>query len=145
MRVRLVCMFLLLGFIGSLGAAPTETIRGRVVDQQTGKPLAGVSVTIKGKRGGVTTNDDGWFTLNISAGRAVLVIYSLGYATVEQTVDVGSANIVISLAQDQKGMGEVVVTALGIQHTAKSLTYGVQRIGADQINEVRDASFANTL
>jgi len=145
MRVRLFCVFLLLGFIGRLVAAPTETIRGRVVDQQTGKPLAGVSVTIKGKRGGVTTNDDGWFTLNISSDRAVLVISSIGYATVEQAVDAGSTNTVISLVQDQKGMGEVVVTALGIQRTAKSLTYGVQRIGGDQINEVRDASFANTL
>jgi len=141
----MLCMCLLLGFIGRLMAAPTETIRGRVMDQQTGKPLAGVTVTIKGKRGGVTTNDDGWFTLNIPSEKAILVISSVGYVTVEQPVDAGNANIVISLVQDQKGMGEVVVTALGIQRTAKSLTYSAQRIGGDQVNEVRDASFANTL
>jgi TonB-dependent SusC/RagA subfamily outer membrane receptor len=145
MRVKMLCMFFLLGFAGRLTAAPTETIRGRVVDQLTGKPLAGVTVTIKGKKGGVATNEDGWFTLNLPSERAVLVISSIGYTSVEQVVEAGSTNIVISLVQDQKGMGEVVVTALGIQRTAKSLTYAAQRVGGDQINEVRDASFANTL
>ncbi len=40
---------------------------------------------------------------------------------------------------------EVVVTALGIQRTAKSLTYATQRISGDQLNQVRDANIANTL
>ena len=145
MRVKLLCMFVLLGFIGRLMAAPAETIRGRVMDQQSGKPLAGVTVTLKGKKGGTTTNEDGWFTLNIPSEKATLVISSIGYVTIEQVVEAGASNISISLVQDQKGMGEVVVTALGIQRTAKSLTYSAQRVGGDQINEVRDASFANTL
>ncbi|MBN8856350.1 MAG: SusC/RagA family TonB-linked outer membrane protein [Sphingobacteriales bacterium 50-39] len=145
MRVKILSMLFLVGLIGQLMAAPTETIRGRVVDQQTGKPLAGVTVTVKGKKGGTSTNDEGWFSLNIPSGRATLIISSVGYATVEQVVEAGASNIVISLVQDQKGMNEVVVTALGIQRTAKSLTYSAQRVGGDQINEVRDASFANTL
>jgi len=145
MRVKILSMLFLLGLIGQLMAAPTETIRGRVVDQQTGKPLAGVSVTIKGKKGGASTNDEGWFSLNIPSGSATLIISSVGYTTVEQLVEAGASNIVISLVQDQKGMNEVIVTALGIQRTAKSLTYSAQRVGGDQINEVRDASFANTL
>jgi len=145
MRVKILSMFFLLGLIGQLMAAPFETIRGRVVDQQTGKPLAGVSVTIKGKKGGASTNDEGWFSLNIPSERVTLIISSVGYTTVEQVVEAGASNIVISLVQDQKGMNEVVVTALGIQRTAKSLTYSAQRVGGDQINEVRDASFANTL
>ncbi|HXO75256.1 MAG TPA: TonB-dependent receptor plug domain-containing protein, partial [Puia sp.] len=145
MRVKMLCMCFLLGVIGHLMAAPTETIRGRVVDQLTGKPIAGVSVTIKGKKGGVSTGEDGWFTLNLSSDKAILVISSVGYVSIEQAVDAGSTNIVISLLQDRKGMGEVVVTALGIQRSAKSLTYAAQIVGGDQINEVRDASFANTL
>lgn len=145
MRVKILSMFFLLGLIGQLMAAPLETIRGRVLDQQTGKPLAGVSVTIKGKKGGASTNDEGWFSLNIPSGGATLIISSVGYTAVEQVVEAGASNIVISLVPDQKGMNEVIVTALGIQRTAKSLTYSAQRVGGDQINEVRDASFANTL
>ena len=145
MRVKILSVFFLLGFIGQLMAAPLETIRGRVVDQQTGKPLAGVTVAIKGKKGGASTNDEGWFSLNIPSGGATLIISSIGYTTIEQVVEAGASNIVISLVQDQKGMNEVVVTALGIQRSAKSLTYSAQRVGGDQINEVRDASFANTL
>ena len=62
MRVRILYMLFLLGIIGHLAAAPAEIVRGRVVDQLTGKPLAGVSVSIKGHKGGVTTNEDGWFS-----------------------------------------------------------------------------------
>lgn len=135
----------LLGVITRLLAVPTGPIRGRVIDQATGRPLSGASVTIKGKRGGASTNEDGWFSLTIPSDKTVLIISSIGYTTVEQAIDGASPNIIISMTQDQKGMGEVVVTALGIQRTAKSLTYAAQRIGGDQINEVRDASFANTL
>jgi TonB-linked SusC/RagA family outer membrane protein len=145
MRVKILSMLFFLGFIGQLMAAPMETIRGRVVDQQTGKPLAGVTVTIKGKKGGTSTNEDGWFSLNIPSERVTLVVSSVGYTTIEQLVEANASNIVISLVQNQQGMNEVVVTALGIQRTAKSLTYSAQRVGGDQINEVRDASFANTL
>jgi TonB-linked SusC/RagA family outer membrane protein len=145
MRVRILYMLFLFGLIGHLTAAPSEVIRGRVVDQLTGKPLAGVSVSIKGQRGGVTTNEDGWFTINIPSSNAILQFSSVGYVAVEQSVSAGASNITISLVQDQKGMGDVVVTALGIQRQAKSLSYSAQKIGGDQINEIRDASFANTL
>ncbi|HWK07950.1 MAG TPA: SusC/RagA family TonB-linked outer membrane protein [Puia sp.] len=149
MRAKLLAACLsvtfLLAVCGRLIAAPPGPIRGRIIDQKTGKPVAGVSVTIKGKTGGTTTNEEGYFTLPLPSGKATLVISSIGYATMEQAVDANSSDLVISLAVDQKGMGEVIVTALGIQRTTKSLTYAAQRIGGDQINEVRDASFANTL
>lgn len=145
MRVRILYMLFLLGMIGQSTAAPAETIRGRVTDQLTGKPLAGVSVSIKGRKGGVTTNEDGWFTINIPASTAILQFSSVGYLTAEQSVSAGATNITITLAQDQKGMGEVVVTALGIQRQAKSLSYSAQKLGGDQVNQIRDASFANTL
>jgi TonB-linked SusC/RagA family outer membrane protein len=138
-------MLLLLGMIGPLAAAPTETIRGRVVDQLTGQPLAGVSVSIKGQKGGVTTNEDGWFSINTPSSTAILQISFVGYVTAEQSVSAGASSVTISLVHDEKGMGEVVVTALGIQRQAKSLTYAAQKIGGDQITEIRDASFANTL
>jgi len=141
MRAKSLAAFLsaifLLAVCGRLMAAPPGPIRGRIVDQQTGKPVAGVSVTIKGKKGGTTTNDDGYFTLTLPSDKATLVISSIGYATMEQAVEGNSSNIVLSLAPDQKGMGEVIVTALGIQRTTKSLTYAAQRIGGDQINEDR--------
>src|SRR5579871_3439702 len=114
MRVRILYMLFLFGFIGHLAAAPAETIRGRVVDQLTGQPIAGVSVSIKGKTGGVTTNEDGWFTINIPSSSAVLQFSSVGYLAAEQSVSAGSSNITISLVHNEKGMGEVIVTALGI-------------------------------
>ena len=120
-------------------------LKGRVVDAATGKPVAGASILIKGKKGGVSTDEDGRFSLTIPSDKAIISISSVGYITKEEAVAEGSSDIVIMLVQDSKGMGEVIVTALGIQRSTKSLGYSAQRIGVDQINEVRDASFANTL
>ena len=149
MRLKLwaagLAMLLLLVVTGQLMAAPPGTIRGRIVDKLTGKPVAGASITVKGKKGGVSTSEDGSFSINVTSGTATIVVSSIGYTSIEQTVQDGASDITISLVQDQKGMGEVIVTALGIQRNAKTLTYAAQRIGGDQINEVRDASFANTL
>lgn len=126
-------------------AMASGPVKGRVVDAVTGKPLAGASVTIKGKKGGVSTDEDGRFTLTVPSGKTIIIISSVGYAAIEKTVEESSAEIAISLTHTQKGMDEVVVTALGIQRSAKSLTYATQRIGGDQINQVRDANFTNTL
>ncbi len=123
---------------------PPPPIKGRIVNGN-GKPVAGASVVVKGKKTGTSTDENGFFTLETTSGRAVLVISSIGYTTVEKEVTGGETDLVISIAETSKDIGEVVVTALGITRTAKSLTYSSQKVGGDQINEARDANFTNTL
>ena len=120
-------------------------IKGKVVDKETGKPVVGASVVLRGGGKGVSTDDEGLFTLTLPANKGVLIISSVGYITTEQAVNDNASDLVISLVSDPKGMEEVVVTALGIQRTAKSLTYATQRISGEQLNQVRDANIANTL
>jgi TonB-linked SusC/RagA family outer membrane protein len=120
-------------------------IRGRVVEQETGKPIAGASIVIKGKKTGTSTNEDGYFTLDVPAGRTIIIISSVGFGTLEQSVSGSESNLQIALAPQKKEMGEVVVTALGIQRTSRSLAYSTQKVSGDQVNEVRDANFTNTL
>lgn len=129
----------------NLPSFPPFTVKGKVINKNTGEPVAGASVTVKGKRGGTYTDESGKFSLAVSSGPAVLVISSVGYATIEQPVNENTADLTIELVDESKGLGEVVVTALGIQRTAKSLTYATQKIGGEDINEVRDANFTNTL
>ncbi|WP_158618153.1 SusC/RagA family TonB-linked outer membrane protein [Chitinophaga lutea] len=65
---------------------PAITITGRVTDEQ-GRPLAGVSVTLKGTGRGTQTNDQGEFFLRDVAPRSVLVLSSIGFD--RQEVPVG--------------------------------------------------------
>lgn len=131
--------------VQTLMAQSGKTISGKVIDKTTGQGIARVSVVVKGEKKGVTSGEDGSFSISVTSSTSTLVITSVGYETIEWKLDGTNANLTISLVRQSKELGEVVVTALGIQRTAKSLSYSTQRIAGDQINEVRDANFANTL
>jgi hypothetical protein len=60
------------------------TISGRVLDESE-RPLARVSVTILGQQQGILTSDSGTFTLRVTAGRALALVFSFnGYRSVQQ-------------------------------------------------------------
>ena len=118
-----------------------STITGKVVAAD-GTPVPGVSVTVKGARRGTSTNAAGAFSIEANKGD-VLVFSYIGYTT--QEVAVSSSTLSITLLASDKQLNEVVVTALGIQRQAKSLTYSVQKVGNDQLTTVQDASFVNSL
>ncbi len=119
-----------------------EKITGKVTGPD-GKPVAGASVQIKGTRKAVVSNSDGEFAITASKGD-VLVITSVGYGTKEIKV-ADDANLSIELAASANQLTEVVVTALGIQRSAKSLTYSVQKISNSELTTVKDLNFINSL
>jgi TonB-linked SusC/RagA family outer membrane protein len=123
---------------------PPVEVHGRVVNKN-GDPLGNVSVIIKGTKTGTITDDDGHFTLNAPNNKnVVLEISSVGYQ--KKTVSVKNATeITITLELAATGMDEVVVTALGIKRQAKSLTYSVQTVGSNEIDEAKTTNIATAL
>ncbi len=120
----------------------TAAVHGTVSDN-TGTKLIGVTVAVKGTTNGTQTDAQGQFTLTTKPGD-VLVISYIGYKTQEVTVgDATTLNIV--LANDEKSLQEVVVTALGIKRESKTLSYGVQTFKSSDVNAVKDPSLVNTL
>jgi TonB-linked SusC/RagA family outer membrane protein len=117
-------------------------VTGTVKDE-TGAALPGVSISIKGSSVGTQTDANGHFKLTASPGD-VLVFTYIGYVRQEVTVGTGS-NYVVSLAPDAKGLNEVVVTALGIKRSEKSLTYANQVVGSDALNTVKNDNVVNSL
>jgi TonB-linked SusC/RagA family outer membrane protein len=123
----------------SLEQAP---VKG-VVKDETGLPLPGVSVKVKGTSRGTQTGVDGQYTLDAQPGE-VLVFSFVGYLTKEITVGTGNtANIV--LATDSKNLNEVVVTALGITKSSNSITYDQQTVSGRELQVAKDPSFVNSL
>lgn len=121
------------------------TVKGKVLDKNSDQPVVRASVMVKGLSKGVYTNDDGSFIIHVPAAKTLLVVTSVGYVSTEWKIAGSAENIVIRLTSSSKELGEVVVTALGIQRQVRSLTYSMQRIGADQLNEIKEANIANTL
>lgn len=126
----------------SKNVQPPEDLRGRVVNEKN-EPLEGVSVNVKGTTKGTTTDNKGMFSIDATAGQ-VLVISYVGFVT--QEVAIGSAGIAeIKLITEDKSLDAVIVTALGITKSVKSLTYAAQDIKGDKLNKAKETNVINSL
>src|SRR6202790_117609 len=98
------------------------TVTGKVTNENN-EPLSGVSVTVKGKTIGTTTDQNGSFTISTPED-ATLVISYVGYMTVEQPVS-GVMNI--KLVPSTRTMDQVVVVGYGSQRK-KDITGAVATV-----------------
>ena len=125
-----------------VAATDTRVITGVVTDSSN-EPLVGVSVVVKGTTTGITTGINGDFSVRVT-GNDVLSFSYLGYTPKEAAVG-NNTTINMVLLEDSKILREVVITALGIEKEAKSLSYHVQQLSADEVTKVPDANFINSL
>lgn len=120
----------------------TIEVKGRISDEG-GQPLAGVSIIVKGTGKGTSSNEEGQFILR-SPENAVLVFSYIGYLS--QELEVKSRQLIdVTLTAEAESLGEVVVTALGINREKKSLSYAVTQIGGDQVTKAREINLGNAL
>ncbi len=114
-----------------------------VITDETGLPVIGASVVVKGTANGVITNIDGQFSLEVAPG-SILSISYIGYQTQEIQVN-QSTKLDIVLKEDVEQLGEVVVTALGIKREEKALGYAVQKVSGATLNTVKSVNVATNL
>lgn len=118
-------------------------IKGRVVDEK-GLPLIGATVKIKGTTKAVITNTDGYFNFkNVDEG-TVLVVSFIGYVTQEVKFN-QKAEMEIRLLAETGNLNDVVVTALGLKRSEKSLSYASQQIKGDEVTKVKTDNLMNAL
>ena len=110
------------------------TVTGKVVSADDNLGIPGVNVTVKGVKGGVTTDFDGGYSINVDSSDAVLVFSSVGYKIKE--VRVGSQKIInITLSVDVSSLNEVVVVGYGKQK--KSTLTGAVEVISSKVFEDR--------
>lgn len=134
-KTPLLCLFFLA--CSFLAFAQERTITGKISEETNKSSIAGATITVKGGRKTVTADANGAFTISAPAGNVTLIISSIGFATKEVSVSADSRTVDILLGVDNKQLGEVVVTALGITRQSKTLVYATQSIATNQLNEVR--------
>jgi iron complex outermembrane receptor protein len=113
-------IFFSLGFVAVQAKAfsvPSEwkimaLVSGTVQDE-TGAPLPGAAILVKGTTQGTITNLDGKFSIDVPTD-AVLVISYLGYLPQEISVG-GQSTLTIQLQPDAKQLDELVVVGYGTQ------------------------------
>ena len=143
MKAKVTSLFFALMFLPMLAFAANIKVTGRVIDN-SGEPLIGVSILVKGTSTGTLTNLDGEFSIDVAEGDVLKFSY-VGYQPQEVTVTSSSSSINITMIEDAKKLDEVVVTALGIKREQKSLSYNVQQVKGDMLTTNKDANFVNSL
>ena len=123
-------------------ATPDALVTGTVKNEQ-GEILAGVTVQIKGTQKEVLTNDKGEFSIQANEGQ-VLVFTYVGYSAKEVTVG-ADKTLAVVMTVGQSNLGEVVITALGIRRSEKSLTYATQQVSGEQLTTVKTDNLMNSL
>ena len=105
-----------------------RTVKGHVVDE-TGEPMIGVSVKVKGGKAATITDFDGNFTINASTGDVLEITY-IGYKPL--TVKAGSTSLSLKMEPDNTGLDEVVVIGYGTQKK-RDLTGAIASVKSDDI------------
>ena len=124
--------------------AQQRTISGTVTGVDDGQPVIGCTVQLKGTTIGTLTDGEGRYSINAPESATVLVFSYVGMKSQEVPIS-GRTVINVSIESAVVGIGEVVVTALGISREKKSLGYATQQIKGDAIATVKTANFVNTL
>jgi len=139
----LFAFFLTLLFQQS-GLAQTREITGTVTSTEDASAIPGVSVLVKGTSIGTSTLADGTYKLQVPDTAKTLRFSFIGM--IAQEIQLGSSNVVnVQLASDAEQLKDVVVTALGIQKKARSLTYSTQEVSGNELSEVKDVNMMNSL
>lgn len=119
-----------------------KIIRGKVTDD-TGSPVAGANINVKGTTVGATTKTDGSFEIS-AAANAVLVISNVGYNAMEVPT-AGKDFIDVVLTVNSQNLNEVVVTALGVKREKRNLTYGTQQVKGDELVKSKEQNLVNAM
>ena len=119
------------------------TIKGSVVDFETGETLIGVGVSVKGTKTGTITDLDGQFSVDCPSGNPVLIFSYLGYEEQEVAVK-NTAKLLVRLHQKVNTLADAVVVGYGTT-ARKDLTGSVASVDVQDINRAADTNFEQSI
>ncbi len=132
-------------FLFSFGIQAQDTkpfiqskLDGKVIDQITNQPIAGVSVTIKGTTHSVITDSEGKFYFQTGQKFPYTLIVSyIGYKKTEIKVD--GSPVFINLKEDLQELNELVVVGYGSQKK-KDITGAVSSVPKANLNQISSSA-----
>lgn len=136
---RKLVLFLALFFVGVGFIVAQTQVRGIVVDE-TGEPVIGATIQIRGTSLGTVTGADGNFNLSAPADGTLVVSY-VGMQTQEVPV---SASPRIILHSDTEMLEEIIVVGYGTQ-LKKDVTSSISKVSGSSISDKAGPSFAQQL
>ena len=122
--------------------AQSKSISGKVFSADDGQPVIGATVKVKGTTVGTITGTSGDFKINIQNNQKSLVVSYVGMKTIEVEA---KNNLIVKLVSDSKEIDEVIVTAMGIKRSEKSVGYATSTVKSDELNRTTPLSVTSGL
>ncbi|WP_281336554.1 SusC/RagA family TonB-linked outer membrane protein [Flavobacterium eburneipallidum] len=119
-----------------------ERVVTGVVSDNSGLPLPGVSVLVKGTQTSAQSDFDGKYFIKATPSQ-VLVFSFIGMKT--QEVTASSSQINIKLLSSEEQLSEVVVTAVGIKREKASIGSAQTTIKSEKLNQGAQTNVADAL
>jgi TonB-linked SusC/RagA family outer membrane protein len=122
---------------------PPVELKGRITNE-TGEPVPGATVLVKGTGRGTKTNDAGDFTLTYNSGsNVILVISAVGYADSEVKLT-NQQTLAVTMQKASSELDEVVVAAYG---TSKKSSYSgaATVIAGEKIQKIQSSNVSQAL
>src|SRR5256714_3077607 len=126
--------------------AQTRTVSGSVHDADTGEPLVGAQIAVRGNPTlGTLARNDGNFSLTLPAQDVVLVVKRLGYPLKEVAVASGMTSITVVMHKDVLKLDQIVVTGQASGIARRNLANSVASVDAEQLTKVPAVKLENAL
>jgi len=123
-----------------------QKVTGLIIGEDDNMPIIGANIQLKSNpKIGTQSDAMGEFSLNVPEGEQTLIISFIGFEKKEVKVTGSGTKITVILAVDSKKLTEVVVTALGIKKSSKSLAYAVSEVKGSEFTTAKESNLANAL
>ncbi len=142
MKVKFKGFLVLIAVLIAQFSFAQERVVSGVVSDNTGLPLPGVSVLVKGTKSATQTDFDGKYAIKASPSQVLIFSY-IGMKNQEMIAS--SAKINVKMKDDSVELEGVVVTAQGFKKEKKSLGYAITTVKAENLNQKSEGDIGRVL
>ena len=132
-------IYILLTFLLSITIFGQEnfTLSGTVYDQSSNETLIGVSVYFPDLKSGTSTNEYGFYSITIPAGKHKVYISYLGYKTITETIDLTKKNTKnFYLFEDAENLDEIIIESNIEKTNIKTAQMSVNKLSTKTIKQI---------
>ena len=134
----------LLFIAGTFAFGQTVQITGTVTSSEDGSTIPGVAIVAKGTTVGVTTNIDGYYTINVPEGTQTLAFSFIGMRS--QDVEIANRTTIdVIMEPDLLKVDEVVVIGYGTAKRVGTVVGSVTKVSAEKLADKPSANVFDAL
>ena len=125
--------------------AQQRTLHGTVLDLDTGQPIDGVGVRVRGTTIGALTGADGRFEFQAPSGALTLDVRRIGYRPESVPVAADQSEIVIRMKADVLRLSQTVITGQATSISRANAANDIAVVGASDLTHTHEQTIENAL